>query len=305
MLWLHLLDNDQETNWFFEHQSSHPVYRLDDLPKVYRAGVKKSRRIHEDAILKWQALADSLHDTRRVTILESTFFQTTVGWLQLMDLQRQEILDHVARVEERIARTHPVLIYLFQKDPAAALRRIRLQRGDWFENLLVSQMSKTTFGRARGLCDFDGVIQFFLGVRGITDEIYARSTFRKIALDTTDRNWAAYLDGITDVLSLPRIDHHRSPPANCADLTGTYRSGGFWRRESITIAADGNGLFFDDAAQTRLIHKRANVFCIQGMCVEVSFRTARGCMELTCAGDLPSLPRVWRKSSGPEQRSHR
>jgi hypothetical protein len=261
---------------------------------LYRTSVKRSRRIHEDALRKWQTLAASLRSTQRVTILESTFFQTTIGWLQLMDLPRQEILDYVGRVEQRIETTQPVLVYLFQKDPVDALRRIRAQRGDWFEELLVSQLSKTPFGRARGFRDFEDVIQFFVGVRSITDEIYARSRFKKVALDTTDRAWTHYLDAITDALRLPRIDHHRAASTRYEHFIGTYRSRALWRRESITIAADEDGLFFADAARTRLIEKAADVFCIQGMCVELSFRTRGSVVEIDCTGDLPGLPIVWR-----------
>ena len=38
-LWLHLRRNDYDATWFFEHQSSHPIYRLDDLGKIYRTSV--------------------------------------------------------------------------------------------------------------------------------------------------------------------------------------------------------------------------------------------------------------------------
>lgn len=296
-LWLHLLHHHYDARWFFEHQTSHPIYRLDNLGKLYRTSVKRSRRIHENALLKWQTLAESLQNTRRITILESTFFQTTIGWLQLMNLPRQEILDYARRVEQRIEATQPVLVYLYQEDPAAALRSIRMQRGDWFEQLLVGQMSRTPFGRAHGLHDFEGVIQFFVGVRSMTDEIYARSQFRKMALDTTDRKWTHYLDGITDVLCLPRIDHRPATSTGYDNLIGTYRSRALWRTESITIAADEHGLFFADAAQTRLIEKATNVFCIQGMCVELSFSTRNGVVEIDCTGDLPGLPRVWRQST--------
>jgi thymidylate kinase len=302
LVWLHLLKNQQDASWYFEHQSSHPIYRLDNLAKVYRSSLSKSRRTHQQALVKWQRLADSLHDTRRIVILESTFFQTTIGWLQLMNVARHEILDYVARVEERIEKARPVLVYLYQKDPATALRNIRAQRGDWFEDLLVTQMSKAPFGRAHGLRDFEGVIEFFLRIRSMTDEIYARSRFTKIALDTTDRHWSKYLDDMTDVLSVPRIDHCRSASTNHRELTGTYSSRRFWRTESLTISADAAGLFFDDAARTRLIHKAGNVFCIQGMCVELSFRVGNGAIEIECTGDLPSLPRVWRRSTRPEYR---
>jgi hypothetical protein len=116
-----------------------------------------------------------------------------------------------------------------------------------------------------------------------------------VALDTTGQNWTAYLDGIVDLLTLPRIEHDRPTSTPFDELTGTYRSRSLWRTESITIAADDRGLFFADAAATRLIEKATNVFCIQEMCVELSFKTRNANVEIDCTGDLPGLPRVWRK----------
>jgi thymidylate kinase len=312
LLWLHLLDNAHRANWFSEHQTSHPIYRYDDaIGKAYRATLKsaplfrmlvssvyrhiKSRRIHEEALSNWQRLADSLENSGRITILESTFFQTPIGWLQLMNLEREEILRYVARIQHIIEKLNPVLVYLYQEDPATALRKVREQRGDWFEQLLVSQIEKAPFGRAHRVRNFEGVIRFFLKIRNITDEIYALSGFRKVTLDTSGGSWEQYLDRITDVLSLPRMNHNRPVPADCDGLTGTYRAGVWWRKESIVIAADQRGLYFPEAAGTRLVHKAGNTFCIEGMCVEFSFRSLNGDAEIECSGDSLRLPKLWKR----------
>src|SRR4051794_21845927 len=183
LLWLHLLDNGYEAQWFFEHQSTHPIYRLDDLAKSYDSTFEECQRIHEAAITNWEMLVESLKNSRRVVILESTFFQTMVGWLQLMNLPREDILGYSRRVQRIIVELNPALIYFYQVDPAAALRSIRERRGDWFEELLVGQIGKTPYGQAHGVGDLEGVIRFFVTVRGITDEIFSQCDFGKVAIE--------------------------------------------------------------------------------------------------------------------------
>jgi thymidylate kinase len=293
LLWLHLLGNGHDAQWFFEHQNSHPIYKLDDLVKAYDLALEECQRIHEAALSSWETLARSLRNTRRLVILESTFFQTMIGWLQLMNSDREDVLRYSAEVQRTIQELNPVLIYFYQADPAGALRRIRQQRGDWFEELLVSQIGKTPFGQVHGVRDFDGVIGFFVTVRGITDEIFSQCSFGKLAIDTSEGNWSNYCDGITDFLSVPRMDHGRPLPDNSPEFTGTYRDP--QSEDLIVIAADQNGLYFDDSAKTRLVHKVDNTFCIQGMCVEFSFGNGNGRGEIKCTGDLPGLAKSWVK----------
>jgi hypothetical protein len=303
ILWLHLLNHNHEVDWFYEHQISHPIFPLNFEHRIYlmmlnqpwSGAFLKSSTVLEYSLRKWQTLANSLQRTRRIGILESTFFQTMIGWLQLLNLSRGEILRYAARVQQSIEKVHPVLVYLYQADPVAALRSTRAQRGDWFEQALVRAIAKTPYGRTHRVGDFEGVIRFLLTVRSITDEIYEHSSFRKIALDTTGRNWSDYLDRILCFLSLPRIDQKRAVPTDLHALTGTYQTGVLWRKQSLTLSADEHGLFFPDAQSMRLLHKAATTFCIQGMRVEVSFRVSNTHVEMECAGDLPNVPRLWRK----------
>jgi hypothetical protein len=226
-------------------------------------------------------------------ILESTFFQTMIGWLQLMNLPREDILRYSERVRGIIQGLNPVLIYFYQADPAGALRSIRQQRGDWFEELLVGQIGKTPYGQAQGVRDLESVIRFFVTVRGITDEIFSQCGFGKLAIETSERNWLEYGNRITDLLSLPRMDDRRQLVEGWTEFTGNYRDPA--SGDSIVIAADQNGLYFDDSAKTRLIHKAGNTFCIQGMCVEFSFGGKNGHGHIQCNGDLPGLAESWVK----------
>jgi len=42
-----------------------------------------------------------------------------------MNVEREEILRYVTRIQQTIEKLNPVLIYLYQEDPAAALRKVR------------------------------------------------------------------------------------------------------------------------------------------------------------------------------------
>ena len=89
-------------------------------------------------------------------------------------------------------------------------------------------------------------------------------------------------------------------PTNLDLLTGTYQTRGLWRKQSLRIAADEAGLFFPDAQRTRLIHKAAMTFCVQGMRVDMSFQVgSNACVELECAGDVADVPRLWTKVAMP------
>src|SRR5262245_19294521 len=138
LLFIHLARNGHEAEWFYEHQTSHPIYKYHDLEKAFGMSLLESKRTHEGALRNWKRLTNSLEGTGRITILESTFFQTTAGGLLLMDLTAEEILGFVSRVREIIQRLNPVIIYFYQRDITQALKNIRNRRGEFFETLLVS-----------------------------------------------------------------------------------------------------------------------------------------------------------------------
>src|SRR4051794_6343123 len=205
-LWLQMCDQGFDAEWFFEQQLSHPIYRFDSFAQaVFCSSLGRLPKIREHLLGRWAKLANSLFRTPRIVILESTFFQTTIGWLLLLDVAPDEIVRYAARIIDNVANVNPVLVYLYQANPAAALRQVRAERGEWFENLSLVELRKSPYGRRRSTKAFDDVVDYFLKVRRMTDDVYSKFPFTKIAIDTTERNWTQYRTNIAETLCLPGI----------------------------------------------------------------------------------------------------
>jgi thymidylate kinase len=294
LVFIHLVRNGYEAEWFYEHQMSHPIYKYHDLEKAFGMSPLESKRTHERALRNWKRLATSLRATHKITILESTLFQTTVGGLQLMDLSREEIIGFVSQIPEIIKELNPVLIYFYQSDIAAALRTIRDRREE-FDTLLISQIGRTPYGKRRKVENFDGVIDFYQELREITDQLFSKFDFRKLAIESSHGHWEDYQERINQFLSVGRIDYTSTPTNDLGDFVGRYRE--VKSNDEFVIATDGKFLYVNGPSKTRLIHKVNNTFWVQGMCIEFSFRKNKnGVIEkIRCSGDLPNLGKLWVK----------
>jgi hypothetical protein len=295
IVWLQLLRNGYEADWFFEHQSSHPIYRYEDPEEVFQTTAAESKKIHDEALHNWEKLASSLQGTRRVTILESTIFQTTIGWLQLIDCDRSEILDYALRVRQVIEELNPCLIYLYQDDIAGGLRRTCDLRGEEFELQLVSRIARTPYGKRANVRGFEGVATFYKAVREITDHLYSTWQTHKVSLETSEGDWKMYHHRIAEFLGMVDVELRFSSP-EAGRFAGRYtevNSG-----SEITVAADQDGLYFDEPHRPRLFHRFDSTFCIQGMCVDLAFKhNETGLVTaVECSGDLPGVAGFWVKN---------
>ena len=294
LVWLQLVRSGYDASWFFEHQSSHPIYKYDDPENTFQTSVSESNRIHEEALHNWQRLADSLRETGRITILESTIFQTTIGWQQLIDWERSDILQYTWKVRRIIDDLNPCLIYLYQDDIAGSLRTICHERGQEFEQRLIRHISGTPYGRRTQICGLEGVASFYKTMREITDYLYSTWQTNKIAIETTGGDWQTYHAQIAKFLGTAGGNTTFSSP-DSARFVGRYteESSGY----EITIAADEDGLYFDEPNKPRLYHRFDSTFCVQGMCVDFSFKDDETGAEsgLECSGDLPNVGGFWIK----------
>jgi hypothetical protein len=292
ILCLHLQRLGHQTRWFFEHQSSHPVYKYDDPEKMFETTLA-SEEIREQAMENWETLATELRGTSKVTILESTFFQTTIGWLQLMDVERAEIISFASRISQLTDVLNPALIYFYQDDVAKALEKTSERRGEWFENFLVSRIGRTPYGQRTSITNLDGVIRFYEQVRSITDELYSGLTLHKVAIETSAGDWPEYHRQISEFLSIPTIQPVFRPPMSCDGLVGRYRE--INSGNEVGIGCDSDGLYFDEPGRPRLFHNEGSTFSIEGMCIAFSFKQHENgaATEIESSGDVPGASGRW------------
>ena len=297
-LYLYLIKNGHEAEWFYEHEIPHPIYRADEVKRAMEAGSSESDRMHEIAISNWTRLVDSLSRSNRITILESTLFQTAVGSQFLVGWEPSAIEDYVMRVHDIIQKADPVFIYFYRQDIARALQITNEKRGGDFYAYLVDKMANTPYGRRNPIQNIQDVIETFRRFREITDRLFSRFRLRKLAIDTTEGDWEESMRRISHFLSIGKIENPSVPLNDWQDFTGRYRNSEY--NHDWVIAGDGTGLYFDDLFRARLLHKIDNVFYLEGSCLELSFeKNEKGRIHsVICRGNLPGetvIGTVWMK----------
>ena len=122
-LWLHLTRHGHPARWFYEHDATHAIWPPDEQSGLVAAGDGLAPAFLAEALpARWRALAADCAATETVTILESTLFQSTVGFLLAMEVTERRIAEHVMAVADIVAGLTPVLVLFRPRDVARALR---------------------------------------------------------------------------------------------------------------------------------------------------------------------------------------
>jgi hypothetical protein len=302
-LWLHLQRLGRDAAWHYEHDTAHPVWRTEETAQMLGEGSLDFPAVHQVIVDRWGEFAATAQ-AGKVTILESSFFQSAVGFLLAMNADGASIAEHVWAAEQAIALLSPALIYFRQDDVAGALRATFADRqADGYEATLIGYLAGTPYGRARDVHDFSGLLAFCEAWRDLVDQLYSRLRMNKLAIENSARRWPEYERQITDFLGLPAIpdDLLAAPPPQPVDrFPGRYRD---CRGEDVlAVAADGQGLYLDDARGTRLFHREGNRFLVQALNLELAFEGEDGgrFRRLCLNGNLPGLSPQWRRLDEPE-----
>lgn len=289
-LWLHLRRLGTETRWFYEHDTTHPVWWPDEKERIAQAGALAPEFIEEILPARWRNLAA----TGPATILESSFFQANVGVLLAMNVPDAAIERLMLAVEQAIAPARPALIYFRQPDVARALEEIfQDRRADDYAAKLVAYIGATPYGQAIGLRDVAGLLRFYGHWADLVESVFARLTFSKLAIDRSAGDWPARERQLTDFLGLPPIQDESAQIERPARFVGRYRDAG--SDAELIVAADGRGLKLDDARGTRLIPLADGAFVVESMSAVLAFADERGgrYRRLEFHSDLPGLSPVW------------
>lgn len=302
-LWLHLTALGCDAAWHYEHDTAHPVWRTAETAQLLGSDGIDLAAVSETMLGRWREFAAAKVQSGAVTIMESTFFQTAVGFLLAMDWEPASIAAHVRTAEQAIAPLNPVLIYFYQDDIAGALRKIFAdRRADGFEAALIQYLAGTPYGKAHGVGDFAGVLGFCRAWRNLVDGLFARLEIRKLTIENSARRWWNYERQITDFLGLPAIpaDLLSAPVPEPVDrFPGHYQDAA--SNDVLVIAADDRGLYLDDARRTRLIHKEGNRFYLEAMNIELAFDDEEQgrFRRFRLDGNLPGLSPTWLRLDEP------
>ena len=114
-------------------------------------------------------------------------------------------------------------------------------RPEWIAS---NPFSNSVYGKRRGLTGFEGLIEFWLEVRAIMEQLFEKLDIAKLAIDISARRWAQYHEQIGDSLDLPIREYGQPSSKEYLERyagTYTFERDGAPRRvggESVMRAGD-------------------------------------------------------------------
>lgn len=178
-----------------EGDEGHPIQMKD--PEEYES----IQGWMAERLMKWAALKASILQSGEVFVLDGQLFHECVDALFYFDVPEMEIKTFVSQVMDVIQAVNPALIYLYQGDVRAALRRTCDERGAWWENWQIDwKVHNRPYGQARGLKGFEGFVQLYINYRQMTDRLFDGLDIEKLAIESGAGDWVGYNKKIKNFL---------------------------------------------------------------------------------------------------------
>jgi thymidylate kinase len=270
-LWLHLQDNGYQARWCYEHGPDTPIWRGAERFELARSDVSDSGFMRALLLSRWAEHVAELRTGEAIVLMDSSLLHTSIVVMVALSFDARSILRCLEDVADVIAPLDPVSVYLRPTDVRAAMQAVSGQRRSGeFILPLIELMAGTRYFKQHGLTGFDGVVQFFERCRDITDQTFAMLPFRKLIIDYSDQSWTSYERSITDFLALPAMPAMTGAVATPSRFVGRYKDPS--SAAEVVVAADTRGLYLDDERGTRLMHHRADIFYVNAVGLELSFK---------------------------------
>lgn len=271
------------TRWWYEEEAGHPLYLFHDAASLHRILEDLAAGNHQrviDAVLeRWQALSREIQASETVVILDSCLFGYLTWTLFPFDVPVEAITAYLAQVEQIVRATNPRLIYLYQDDVGAALRRICRRRGGDTERQFIRKATESVYGKRHGLRGFDGMVAFWRRYRAITDGAFARIRFPKLAIENAAGDWLAYQRAALQFLDLPTAHVSEAVTHDLGRFVGDYRSHGGDAEVACRVRMANDALLIDDLPfvwpGNRLIPISVNRFAVESFPLTVQFEEDR------------------------------
>jgi thymidylate kinase len=273
-----------DVRWWYEEERDHPVYVFHDRESLRQTVATLEQgeyaAVVDAALARWRRFAGMVANQQSVVLIDSCLFGYLTWSLFPFGVPVREIEAYVAEVLRIIAPADPCLIYLYQDDVAASLRRICDRRGAATEQRLMEQSTQSRYGRSHQLSGFAGMVEYWSAYRRLTDSMFGSFSFPRVAIETTAGDWPAYQRQALDFLGVrPREAPHSSRTA-LSRFTGSYDYALDGDAGSVDIALDETGLILKGMPEvwqdTPLRPLAADRFAIESLPFEVRFEPDAG-----------------------------
>lgn len=139
---------------------------------------------------RWKAFTDATLLDPAVTIIESRLWQNTSLFMYMSDYPAEDVVEYNKQVWQVLGPLSPVLLYLYQDDTEAALRRNYTFRGEEWVEWALQTTTKYQWFQSRGLDDFAGWVQFFEEWTRVAECLYSDWPYLKTKIKNPHDDWA-------------------------------------------------------------------------------------------------------------------
>jgi hypothetical protein len=180
-----------------ERVDPHPVRGTDGLDHWFQPWLDVTAKgLADRSLAKWRSFVADAQTAETIHALDGQLFHGDLTNLFLMEATPAAIAAYCNTVSEIVRPLAPLLIYFYQSDVERAIRTIAAERGEEWVKYQVDWKLRAPYSRRLGLSGLDGLIALYKDYRALTDDLYSRLDFPKLAIDNSQQAWDAYYQQI-------------------------------------------------------------------------------------------------------------
>jgi len=206
------------SRWIYEEEMPHPVLGTMSGPYTSWKDLLTRR------LSGWANFAAAVRASEAVTVVDSTFLQSSVASMLRRNLEPDTILTYIERVADLVQPLDPALVYFFESDSDTAFRRICERRGMAWTLHHISTSDGMAWATARGLSGFDGLLAYWREHGRVCDAAVSCSRLRTLTVRSPIGDWTARRHLIAQFLGLPWPPSAAPSETDLARFVGLYRS---------------------------------------------------------------------------------
>jgi hypothetical protein len=180
-----------------ERFEPHPVRGTDGLDHWFQPWLDVTAEgLAQRSLAKWRRFVADAQAAETIHTLDGQLFHGDLTNLFLMEATPTAIAKYCKTVGEIALPLAPVLIYFYQADVERAIRVIAAERGEEWVKYQVDWKLQAPYSRRLGLSGLDGLVALYKDYRALTDDLYSKLDFPKLAIDNSQQAWDTYYQQI-------------------------------------------------------------------------------------------------------------
>ncbi|MBN3763700.1 hypothetical protein G3O01_23005 [Burkholderia sp. Ac-20365] len=187
-----------------ERTDPHPVRATDELEHWFEPWKDTTPEdLADRALARWTAFARHTESKGEIPVLDGQLFHGDLTNLLLMEADVTLIADYIRKLMAVIASLNPFVIYLWQEDVEAAVRKVCTDRGAEWIDYQVNWKLAAPYCLRKGFVGLDGLISLYRDYRRLTDGLFQELPLSKLAIENSGQDWRTYEKRILHELELP------------------------------------------------------------------------------------------------------